>query len=221
MIELIDIHKSYPTQRGRLEVLKGINLRINRGDVVGILGGNGAGKSTLIRLMSGIDRPTSGLIKRDMRISWTLGFTGAFQGSLTGYDNMRFICRVYETNFDEKVDFVKDFSELGRFLNEPVKTYSSGMRARLGFALSMIVEFDCYLIDEVMTVGDSRFRERCYEELFVKRADRAKIIVSHEAHFVREHCTHGGVLSNGRLTVYDAIDDASAAHEENMRVART
>jgi capsular polysaccharide transport system ATP-binding protein len=217
MIELIDVHKSYPTRYGKFEALKGINLRINRGDVVGILGGNGAGKTTLIRLMSGIDLPTSGQINRDMRISWTLGFTGAFHGSLTGYDNMRFICRVYETDFDEKVDFVREFSELGRFLNEPVTTYSSGMRARLGFALSMIVEFDCYLIDEVMTVGDTRFRERCYDELFVKRADRAKILVSHEAHFVREHCTRGGVLSNGVLTVYDTIDEASAAHEENMR----
>jgi capsular polysaccharide transport system ATP-binding protein len=217
MIELIDIHKSYPSRYGKLDVLKGINLRINQGEVVGILGGNGAGKSTLIRLMSGIDLPTSGLIKREMRISWTLGFTGAFQGSLTGYDNMRFICRVYETDFDEKVDFVREFSELGRFLNEPVKTYSSGMRARLGFALSMIVEFDCYLIDEVMTVGDSRFRDRCHDELFVKRADRAKIIVSHEAHFVREHCTLGCVLSNGFLKVYDTIDEASAVHEHNMR----
>jgi capsular polysaccharide transport system ATP-binding protein len=216
MIELIDIRKSYPTRHGSYEVLKGINLRVEPGDVLGIAGANGAGKSTLIRLISGIDHPTSGRINRNMRISWTLGFTGAFQGSLTGYDNMRFICRIYETNFDEKVEFVREFSQLGKFLREPVKTYSSGMRARLGFALSMIVEFDCYLIDEVMAVGDSRFRQQCHEELFVKRADRAKIIVSHEAQYLRDHCTRGCILSNGQLTEYSTIEETIERHHLAM-----
>lgn len=217
MIELIDIHKSYASRRGEFHVLRGINLRLDKGEVVGIFGGNGAGKSTLIRLISGIDHPTSGLINRDMRISWTLGFTGAFQGSLTGYDNMRFICRIYETDFDEKVEFVREFSELGHFLREPVKTYSAGMRARLGFALSMIVEFDCYLIDEVVAVGDSRFRDRCHEELFIKRADRAKIIVSHEPQYMRDHCTRGCVLNKGILNEYASFEEAIRAHEVNMR----
>lgn len=217
MIRLTDIHKSYSVRSGHVDILKGVNLEIAKGEKVGILGGNGAGKSTLIRLISGIEHPTSGNVERSMRISWPLAFSGAFQGALTGLDNMRFICRIYDVDQREVIDFVEDFSRLGRFLREPVKIYSSGMRARLAFALSMMIEFDCYLIDEVVAVGDSRFQVRCQEELFVKRKDRAHIIVSHDSHYLRMHCERAAVLENGLLRCFEHIEEAIECHEAIMR----
>lgn len=208
MIILDDVGKSYPTRHGRHQVFKGINLQIGRGERVGILGRNGAGKSTLVRIIGGAEQPTRGRVVRNMTVSWPLAFSGAFQHSLTGYDNLRFICRVYGVDPEEKIEAVQAFSELGKFLWEPLRTYSAGMRARLGFAVSMAIEFDCFLIDEVTAVGDARFRERCYEELNVKRADRAMIIVSHDANYVRENCHKAGVLAGGQLTMFDDMNDA-------------
>ena len=216
MIQLTDVHKFYPVRGGQVEVLKGINLTVERGDHVCIVGGNGAGKSTLIRLISGIEQPSSGKIERTMRISWPLAFTGAFQGALTGVDNIRFICRVYDVAFEDVIDFVEDFSQLGRYLREPVKVYSSGMRARLAFALSMMIDFDCYLIDEVVAVGDSRFQQRCQEELFVKRADRALIIVSHDSQYLRLHAQRACVLEKGVLHHFADIGSALEHHQQVM-----
>jgi capsular polysaccharide transport system ATP-binding protein len=170
----------------------------------------------LIRLISGIERQTSGVIERQMQISWPLAFTGAFQGALTGLDNVRFICRVYGIDYREVIDFVEDFAQLGRFLREPVKVYSSGMRARLAFAVSMMIDFDCYLIDEVVSVGDARFQARCQEELFEKRADRAIIIVSHESHYLREHCERGCVLEKGVLHHFERLEEALEHHHQTM-----
>ncbi|WP_137680640.1 ABC transporter ATP-binding protein [Aurantiacibacter suaedae] len=218
MIRLTDVHKFYPIRTGKVEVLKGINLTVNRGEKVGILGGNGAGKSTMIRVISGIERPSSGTVEESMRISWPLAFGGAFQGSLTGLDNVRFISRIYGVDYKDVIDFVEDFSQLGRYLREPVKVYSSGMKARLAFAVSMMIEFDCYLIDEIVAVGDARFQERCEEELFGKRADRAIVIVSHQPTYLRSHCERASVLEQGRLTHFDDIDDALAHHHHAMSV---
>ena len=141
-------------------------------------------------------------------MSWPLAFGGAFQGSLTGLDNLRFICRIYGIPFEDKIAYVQDFSELGKYLREPVKTYSSGMRARLAFALSMVIEFDCYLIDEVIAVGDARFHAKCQRELFEKRVDRGLIMVSHEAHTIREHCTSACVLHGGKMERFPDVDSA-------------
>ena len=208
MIELSGINKYYPTRSGPVHVLRDVNLAVAQGERVGILGRNGAGKSTLIRLISGAELPTNGTIRRDISVSWPLAFGGAFQGSLTGYDNLRFICRIYGVDPREKFDFVEDFSELGRYLREPVKSYSSGMRARLAFAISMVIEFDCFLIDEIIAVGDARFHEKCNHELFVKRADRAMIIVSHDSGYIREHCSRASVLSDGSLSHFNVLQDA-------------
>ncbi|MBS7807671.1 ABC transporter ATP-binding protein [Variovorax sp. PCZ-1] len=208
MISIQNVSKSYATRHGLVTVLDDVNLTIQPGEKVGILGRNGAGKSTVIRLISGAERPSAGRIRRDMSVSWPLAFGGAFQGTLTGLDNLRFICRVYGTSADDKVDFVQEFSELGRYLREPVKTYSAGMRARLAFAISMVIEFDCFLIDEIVAVGDSRFHEKCNVELFEKRKDRAMIIVSHDTGYVREHCDHAAVLVRGRLTAFKEVTDA-------------
>lgn len=208
MIHLINITKTYPVHQGSRVVLDNINFKVHPGEKVGILGRNGAGKSTLIRLISEAEKPTTGEVIRNMSISWPIAFGGGFQGSLTGIDNVYFICRIYGINAKEKLPFIEEFTDLGRYLYEPIKKYSSGMRARLAFAISMSIEFDCFLIDEVVSVGDQRFHEKCYTELFEKRADRAMIIVSHDANFVREHCTRASVLHNGQLVNFNNLDSA-------------
>lgn len=210
MIVLDSVGKNYPTRGGSVRVLDEVNLTVNPGERVGVLGRNGSGKSTLIRLISGAELPTSGRVQRAMSVSWPLAFGGAFQGTLTGIDNLRFISRVYGVNAEEKIEFVKEFSELGIYLREPVRSYSAGMRARLAFAISMTVEFDCFLIDEIIAVGDARFHEKCNDELFVKRADRAMIIVSHDANYILQHCHRAAVLVDGRLYHPPTLEEAFA-----------
>jgi capsular polysaccharide transport system ATP-binding protein len=216
MIELKNLCKDYHTRQGRRRVLDSIDLRVNRGEKIGILGRNGAGKSTMIRMISGAELPTAGKIRRDMSVSWPLAFGGAFQGSLTGMDNLRFICRVYGANAKAAEPFVQEFSELGYYLREPVKSYSAGMRARLAFAISMAIEFDCFLIDEIVAVGDSRFHAKCHHELFERRKDRALIIVSHDPGYIREHCDRAAVLVQGKLHTFEQIDNAYSFYQESV-----
>ena len=213
MILIDDVRKTYNTRLGRRTILDGVNLRLERGRNVGILGRNGAGKSTLIRILAGAEQPTSGRIHRGMSVSWPLAFGGAFQPHLTGLDNLKFVCRIYGVDYRTKVEFVEDFTELGVYFKEPVAHYSMGMSTRLAFALSMAVEFDCFLIDETMAVGDSRFHERCHNELFVKRKDRAFILVSHDANEIRRHCESACVLHEGKLHPFATIDEAYAFYE--------
>ena len=208
MISVEHVSKRYPTRSGWRDVLKDVSFTLNKGEKVGILGRNGAGKSTLIRLVSGVEPPTTGEIKRTMSISWPLAFSGAFQGSLTGMDNLRFICRIYDVDMDYVLDFTEEFSELGQYLYEPVKRYSSGMKARLAFALSLAVEFDCYLIDEVIAVGDSRFADKCKYELFERRKDRSIILVSHSYSAMKQYCDNAMVLDAGRMYHFDNMDAA-------------
>ncbi|HEM7876755.1 TPA: ABC transporter ATP-binding protein [Burkholderia contaminans] len=216
MIKLDGICKDYHTRQGVRRVLNKIDLHVKQGEKIGILGRNGAGKSTLIRMISGAELPTAGRIRRGMQVSWPLAFGGAFQGSLTGMDNLRFICRVYGADIKVAEPFVQEFSELGYYLREPVKTYSAGMRARLAFAISMAIEFDCFLIDEIIAVGDSRFHTKCHHELFERRKDRALIIVSHDAGYIREHCDRASVLIEGKLHSFDSVEDAYAFYQERM-----
>jgi capsular polysaccharide transport system ATP-binding protein len=219
MIRLERVNKTYGTRSGPVHVLRDVNLTVESGERVGILGRNGAGKSTLIRLIGGAEFPTSGVIDRGMSVSWPLAFGGAFQGSLTGYDNLRFICRIYGVDPADKLAFVEEFSELGIYLREPVKTYSSGMRARLAFAISMVIEFDCFLIDEIIAVGDTRFHEKCHHELFERRGDRAMIIVSHNAGYIKEHCTRAAVLADGELHHPANLDEAFDFYHHSMEAA--
>ena len=215
MLELIDVCKDYPINhgRGKRRVLERVNLRVKPGEKWGILGRNGAGKSTMIRILSGSDRPHSGIVRKSMSISWPLAFGDAFQGSLTGKDNARLISRIYGVDFEKTLNQVEAFAELGTYLNEPVKTYSSGMRSRLAFAISMAIEFDCFLIDEGMSVGDHRFAVKCEHELFEKRSGRAMVIVSHQTDLIRKHCDHAAVLEAGRLTIFEDIDHAISCYE--------
>ncbi|HHY0106854.1 TPA: ABC transporter ATP-binding protein [Neisseria meningitidis] len=208
MISVEHVSKQYQMRGGMRTVLDDINFSLQKGEKVGILGRNGAGKSTLIRLISGVEPPTSGEIKRTMSISWPLAFSGAFQGSLTGMDNLRFICRIYNVDIDYVKAFTEEFSELGQYLYEPVKRYSSGMTARLAFALSLAVEFDCYLIDEVIAVGDSRFADKCKYELFEKRKDRSIILVSHSHSAMKQYCDNAMVLEKGHMYQFEDMDKA-------------
>jgi capsular polysaccharide transport system ATP-binding protein len=208
MIQCHQVNKSYPMGHGRKQVLREINLNVQPGEHIGFLGRNGAGKTTLIKLIGGVEMPTSGKVRRQMSVSWPLGFGGGFQGSLTGYDNARFIARIYGHHYREIRDFVEDFTELGPQLKMPVKTYSSGMRARLAFALSLAIEFDCYLIDEVIMVGDANFQRKCHDELFNKRADRAVVLASHSPQLISEFCDRALVLDQGQGTIYTNVNEA-------------
>ena len=213
MIEVSGLRKVYPGLEHAHVVLDDVSLTVPRGFKLGLLGRNGAGKSTLIRLIGKVEMPTRGRVTHRMSVSWPLGFGGTFQGSLTGIDNIKFISRIYDQDYARLRAFVDDFAELGEFLYEPVKTYSSGMRARLAFALSIAIDFDCYLVDEVIMVGDARFHARCREHLFDRKAGRALVLASHDAHFVREVCDAVVVLQGGHARWFDNVGEGLAAYE--------
>jgi len=206
MISAIDVTKDYLTEGRFHRVLSNISFTVAKGEKLALLGRNGSGKSTLIRLVGGVERPTRGTIKQTMSVSWPIGLAGGLHGTLTGNDNMRFIARIYNKPFAEVKAYVDDFAELGRFLSEPLRTYSTGMRARFMFALSLAIDFDCYLIDEVIAAGDQRFQRRSHEELFEKRADRAMIHASHVGEMVRAYCSRALVLHRGRGKVFADLD---------------
>lgn len=216
MIRLENVSKTYRTRKGHRRVLDNISLVIAHGERVGILGPNGAGKSTLVRIIAGAEEPTRGRVHRGMSISWPLGFVGGFQSSLTGYDNLKFISRIYGKNPQDLFPYVADFSELGHYLHEPVRSYSSGMRARLAFAISMAIDFDCLIIDEVIAVGDKRFQEKSHNELLNRRATRTMVIITHEMHFIYENCNVVYVVRDGKLYRFDDVHEGVVFHENSF-----
>ncbi len=200
--------KIYETTIGPRRVLDGVSFAVNEGEKIAVLGRNGSGKSTLVKLIGGVERPTSGAIRRGLSLSWPIAFNGGFENSVSGFDNIRFIARVYNKPIKEVIAFVDDFAELGKQLYLPVRTYSSGMRARLAFALMLAIDFECFLIDEVISVGDHGFQQKSHDELFVKRAHCSMILVSHDVHIIKRYCTKALVLKNGRGRVFEDIDYA-------------
>ncbi|MBL0125181.1 MAG: ABC transporter ATP-binding protein [Betaproteobacteria bacterium] len=216
MISVENISKTYSTRFGPRTILDNVSFRLERGRNIGILGLNGAGKSTLIRLISGAEKPTSGHIQRGMSVSWPLAFGGAFQ-LLTGLDNLKFVCRIYGVDYKPLIPFVEDFTELGVYFREPVMHYSTGMLTRLAFALSMAIEFDCFLIDEAMVVGDVRFHEKCHIEMFQKRKDRAFILVTHDANVIKLYCERASVLHEGKLYPFDTVDEAYDFYNNRLK----
>jgi capsular polysaccharide transport system ATP-binding protein len=207
MIRADRVCKDYHSETGRHwnRVLSDISFTIAPGEKVALLGRNGAGKSTLIRLIAGVEMPTVGTMDREMTVSWPVGLAGGIGGSMTGNDNIRMIARIYNKPAPAIRDYVEDFSQLGKYLSEPVKSYSTGMRARLNFALSLAIDFDCYLVDEIIAVGDQRFQQRSYEELFEKRADRSLILASHSPEVVQTYCSRALVLHRGRGKAFDDL----------------
>jgi capsular polysaccharide transport system ATP-binding protein len=217
VIILENVTKRYSHNGISKTVLNRINLKLAKGRNIGLIGRNGAGKSTLLRLIAGTEEPDSGRIVRHSNVSWPLGFLGSFHGHLSGRANVRFIARIYGQDVDEVMDFVQDFSELGSYIDMPVRTYSSGMRSRLAFGVSMAMWFETYLVDEITAVGDLRFQERCQEVFMQRRQHSDLIMVSHDATTLRNYCDKGVIVANGEITVYDDIEEAIAVHERNMR----
>ena len=213
MIELSEVTKSYQTRSGSNVVLDRISFTFPPRTNIGILGKNGSGKSTLLRVIAGTEQADSGAIRWGGLVSWPIGFSGGFNGSLSGEENCRFVARIYGADIDEVVGFTMDFSELGEYFHMPVRTYSSGMRARLAFGLSMAIQFDAYLVDEVTAVGDANFQAKC-RKAFEERSDRASvIIVSHQMNTVRAYCERCAVLKNGKLLAFDSVDAANKEYE--------
>lgn len=212
MIRLADVTKSYHVGHFEKLIFHKLNLEIGRGDAIGICGANGAGKSTLMRLIAGVERPSSGRVIRRMSTSWPLGYGSCFQSSLTGADNARFISRIYNRDEAELLAYVEDFAQLGPYLHQPVYTYSAGMQARLAFGVSLAIEFDCYIIDEVTGAGDERFRVRSEEALLARRDTASLVMTSHDPGTLRAYTRRGAVLFGGSLVFYDTIEEACDVH---------
>ncbi len=215
MIELEHITKAY-YYRGRPKyVAKDVSAVFPSHSRVGLMGRNGAGKSTLLSIIAGSLNPDSGRVRVTGTISWPIGLQGCIHPDLTGAQNVKFIARVYGVDTDELMDFVADFADLGMNFNEPVRNYSSGMRARLNFGMSMGIRFDTYLIDEVSAVGDAQFRQKS-QILFDDRMSKGGVImVTHSERMIRSMCTSGAVLENGKLTWFDDVEEALDQHYRN------
>ncbi len=213
MIQLTEVTKGYMTPSGMHVVLDNIDAVFPSAQSVGILGRNGAGKSTLLRVLGGAELPDKGKVTRRGRVSWPIGFAGGFSGSLTGRENCRFVARLYQADLDEVCNFAQEFADIGDYFHMPVRTYSSGMRARLAFGLSMAIDFDTYLVDEVTAVGDTNFQKKC-RDAFAERQERSSvIIVSHQMSTIKQYCSRCAVLHRGRLTFYDDLAEATKLYE--------
>lgn len=213
MIELDRVTKTYRTHHGPHVVLNQVSAVLPARSNLGILGGNGAGKSTLLRILAGIEAPDAGNVTKQGRISWPIGFSGGFNGSLSGEENCRFVARIYGEKVDRVVAFTRDFADIGEYFFMPVRTYSSGMRARLAFGLSMAIEFDVYLVDEVTAVGDAPFQEKCRQAFADRRGRSSVVIVSHQQKTIRDYCDRCAVLRDGVLRIYDSVEEAARVYE--------
>jgi len=215
VFELRNVTKFYLTPKGRRYVFRNLSLSIPPGKNIGLIGRNGAGKSTLMRLLGGADIPDSGSVATDRSISWPVGLTGGFQGSMTGRENIKFVCRVYGAMGDDmrdKIRYVQEFAEIGDWIDEPIKTYSSGMRSRVAFGLSMAFDFDYYLIDEVMSVGDAQFKRKC-ADVFQEKLQQSKVVlVTHNMNEVKKICDIVLLVRNGEIQVYEDVAEGIKAY---------
>ncbi len=218
MIEVNNLTKSYLYKGKKSYVFKNLNFKINTGESIALLGRNGAGKSTLLQLLGGIDKPDSGTIKSDISISWPVGLVGGFQGSLTARENVTFVSKIYAGNekdiINEKITKVQEFAELGQYFDRPFKTFSSGMRSRVTFGLSMAFDFDVYLIDEVTSAGDERFRKKSRVILEEKRTTSDFIMVDHNLWGLKLHCDRAFLIHNGNLLEYDDLEKGIYYHKK-------
>jgi len=216
MITLEGVSKTYATNNGVKSVLSNVSLKIPTGKNIAILGLNGSGKSTLLRMLGGIDYPTKGVIRSDKSFSWPMGLSGGFQGSMTGRHNVKFVCRIHGSNEQEiskAIEFVEDFSELGDYFDMPIKSYSSGMKSRLGFGLSLFFDFDYLLIDETLSVGDKNFQKKSKAALMDKINHSNVILVSHSMPTLREICDVAIYLRDGNLSYFDDVEEAIESYQ--------
>lgn len=217
MIRLENLTKIFKLGGERKVVLQNVNLEFPTGAAVGLLGRNGAGKSTLLQMIAGTTEPTSGRIISTGSISYPVGFAGSFHAELSGVQNTRFVARIYGVDSDELVAFVEDFADLGPHFHLPFRTYSSGMRSRLAFGVSMGIPFDTYLVDEVTSVGDAAFKAKSSQVFTARMQTSGAVVVSHGMALIRQLCTIGVVLEAGELFYYDDIEAAIAHHMRNMQ----
>jgi capsular polysaccharide transport system ATP-binding protein len=217
MIRFDQVVKSYKVGKGHNIVLDHVSITFPTGGRVGIMGVNGAGKSTLLRLIAGSEEPDHGTITRVGRISFPVGFTGSFHPNLTARENVRFLADVYDMDLKYIVEWIEDFAELGKYFEMPLGTYSSGMAARLAIGTSLAFDFDVYLLDEVIAVGDERFQRKCQEAFSERMATSSMILVSHNPHAVRQYCTSGAVLHGGRLAMFTSLDEAIDVYQWILR----
>ena len=221
MIKVKNLTKSFFYQGRKTTIFRDLNFTISTGESIAILGANGAGKSTLLRILGGIDLPDSGTIESDVSLSWPVGLVGGFQGSLTGRENVIFVSRIYADKREvaDKVRYVEDFAELGVYFDRPFKTYSSGMRSRVTFGLSMAFNFDVYLIDEVTAAGDQRFREKSKKILLDRRRTSDFLMVDHNLWGLKLHCDRAFILHGGKIEEYTDLDEAVVIHTEQLLAA--
>jgi len=212
MITFSDVSKHFKTQQHKKVILHHVSVNFMPGYSYGILGVNGAGKSTTMRMIAGTILPNSGRIRKNVRVSWPLGFAGGFHPNMTGKDNLHFVARAYGEDVRRVSRFVEEFAELGDYINAPVRTYSSGMGARLAFGLSMAIEFDCYLVDEITAVGDARFQQRCKTAFDSRRKNSDVIMISHGMDTIKNYCDRAMLLVDGRLLEFDTVEPAIAAY---------
>ena len=217
MIELENVNKFFVTNAGKKYILKDATFSIPSEKNIAILGRNGTGKSTIMKMSGQIEFPNSGKIVSDKTFSWVMGVGGGFQGNMTGRANVKFVCRVYGKSQDEiekSINFVKEFSELGDYFDMPIKTYSSGMKSRLTFGLSLAFDFDYLLIDETLSVGDARFRKKSKEALMKKIESCNVLLVSHDMKTLEDICDVGIVVDAGKMNYYENIKDAINEYEK-------
>ncbi|TCK99846.1 capsular polysaccharide transport system ATP-binding protein [Shimia isoporae] len=220
MIRIENLCKAYHMNGRSKVVADNLNADIPSRTAVAILGRNGAGKSSLLRMIAGTMSPDSGRVISDGSISWQVGFGGSAHPQLTGLQNTRFVARVYGVDSDELVESVREFAELGEHFFLPVRSYSSGMKARLSFGLSMGIQFDTYLVDEITAVGDASFKQKS-EDVFMERLEKSGLVmVSHSMQAVRRLCTEGAVIEDGKMTYYTDIQAAVDHHLENVAKRR-
>jgi capsular polysaccharide transport system ATP-binding protein len=218
MIEVTDLHKGFPLRNNWNQVISNASFVINKGESVAILGRNGAGKSTLMQLISGSLRPDRGQIRRVGTLSWPLGFSGHFHPKITGLQNVRFVARIYGQSQRKLIDYVESFCELGEYLHMPVQSYSSGMKAKLAFGVSMAMEFDYYLVDEITAVGDAKFEAESQQVFQNKLQSSGMIMISHSMETLRHHCSAGIVIENGQLECFADVESAIEKHLSNLSV---
>jgi capsular polysaccharide transport system ATP-binding protein len=216
MIVLENLCKEFRLQGRRIRVLRNANAVFPTGVSVALLGRNGAGKTTLLKMIGGSSAPTSGRILSDGEISFPVGFGGSFHGDMSGAQNCRFVARIYGVDTESLIDFVEDFCEIGHHFHLPLKNYSSGMRARFNFGVSMGLKFDTYLIDEATAVGDGDFKKKSQAIFLDRMRNAGAIFVSHQMTTLRDMCQAGAVLEHGQLTYYDDLEEAIAHHVWNM-----
>lgn len=205
MILFDTVTKVYTVKNVRKVILDEASFVFEDDKNIAVMGHNGAGKSTVMRMMSGIELPTSGVITRNEKVSWPMGFAQGFNGTMTGIENVRFVARIYGEDPERVLRDVQGFAELGRSFELPVTTYSSGMKARLAFGLSLAIGFETYLIDEITAVGDRRFKAKSNKALRAKIENARVIMISHSETTIKEYCDCGVLVHGGKLYYYDDI----------------